>query len=195
MWGFQAPPWGKEKLMIGLPVPLLVELAEMVKKELDRPLDVILSYSNLTLQNTTLLTALPRFCAAGVQKVLTASPLSMGLLRSAGPQPWHPATESQKSSVRKALQYVEQQGHNLADTSMRFVFARWDGCVVGGWSSVKELEDAVRMWHRVKRHVDRESDEKLWRGAREAMGREVDTMWASPPVGWKFSGGSQIQQK
>ena len=174
-------------------MPLLVELAELVKKELGRPLDVVLSYSNLTLQNTTLIDLLPKFHEAGVRKVLTASPLSMGLLRSAGPQPWHPATESQKASVRKALQYVEQQGHNLADTSMRFVFARWDGCVVGGWSSVTELEDAVRMWHRVKGRGNREEDEKLWKGARDAMGNEVDTMWASPPVGWKFNDGSKVE--
>lgn len=165
----------------------------MVKKELGRHLDVILNYSNLTLQNTTLLAALSKFHAAGVRKVLTASPLSMGLLRSAGPQAWHPATESQKEAVGKAGKYVEQQGHNLADTSMRFVFARWDGCVVGGWSSVKELEDAVRMWHRVKDHVDREEDEKLWKGARDAMGKEVDTMWASPLVGWKFNDGSKVE--
>ena len=174
-------------------MPLLLDLAQTVKKELERPLDVILSYSNLTLQNSTLLDALPHFHAAGIQKVLTASPLSMGLLRSAGPQPWHPATESQKAAVANAVQYVEKKGHNLADTAMRFVFARWDGCVVGGWSSVKELEDAVRMWHRVKGHVNREEDEKLWRGARDVIGREVDTMWASPPVGWKFNDGSKVE--
>ena len=174
-------------------MPLLLELAETVKKELERPLDVILSYSNLTLQNSTLLTALPQLHAAGVQKVLTASPLSMGLLRSAGPQPWHPATVSQKAAVANAVQYVEKQGHNLADTAMRFVFAKWDGCVVGGWSSVKELEDAVRMWHRVKGLVNREEDEKLWRGARDVIGEEVDTMWASPSVGWKFNDGSKVE--
>ena len=88
---------------------------------------------------------------------------------------------------------MEKQGHNLADTSMRYVFAKWEGCVVGGWSSVKELEDAVRMWHRVKSGEGREEDERLWRGAREAMGDEIDTMWDSPQKGWVFSDGSKVE--
>jgi len=25
------------------------------------------------------------------------------------------------------------------------------------------------------------------------MGNEVDTMWASPPVGWKFKDGSKVE--
>lgn len=162
-----------------------------MKTELKTPLDVVLSYSHMTLQNTTLNAAVPQFHEAGVQRVLTASPLSMGLLRSAGPQPWHPATQSQKDAVVKALDYVEKQGHNLADTSMRFVYAKWDGCVVGGWSSVKELEDAVEMWYRVKSGTGREEDERLWKGAREVMGKEVDTMWLSPGKGWVFSDGSK----
>src|SRR5579859_1840921 len=122
----------------GLPVSLLVELAETVNKELDTPLDVILSYSNLTLQNTTLDAAVPAFKAAGVKQILTASPLSMGLLRAEGPHPWHPASQTLKDAVVKASHYVESQGDTLADTAMRFVFARWNGTVVGGWSSVKE---------------------------------------------------------
>src|SRR5271154_6852317 len=165
----------------------------MVKEKLSTPLDVVLSYSNMTLQNSTLLDALPKLYEAGVQKILTASPLSMGLLRSAGPQPWHPATQSQKEAVQKAVVYVEQQGDNLADTSMRFVFAKWSGCVIGGWSSIKELEDAVTMWHLVKSGVQTEQDEKLWNGARQVMGTEVDTMWSSPGKGWIFKDGTRVE--
>ena len=185
--------WKVGMLMVGLPVERLVALAEIVQRELKRSLDVILSYSNMTLQNSTLKSAIPRFQAAGVQRVLTASPLSMGLLRSSGPQSWHPATQSQKEAVVKAGEYVEKHGHNLADTSMRYAIAKWEGCVVGGWSSVKELEDAVRMWHRVKSGQGREEDERLWEGARETMGKEVDTMWDSPPKGWVFSDGSRVE--
>jgi D-arabinose 1-dehydrogenase len=179
--------------LIGLPVEVLVELAGAVKNELKTSLDVVLSYSHMTLQNTTLKDAVPKFYAAGIQRILTGSPLSMGLLRSAGPQPWHPAAQSQKDAVIRAGEYIERHGHNMADTSMRFVFAQWDGTVIGGWSSVKELEDAVVMWHRVKDKVEREEDERLWQGAREVMGKEVDTMWASPPKGWVFSNGSKVE--
>ena len=167
-----------------------MELAETVNKELDTPLDVILSYSNLTLQNTTLDAAVPAFKAAGVKQILTASPLSMGLLRAEGPHPWHPASQTLKDAVVKASHYVESQGDTLADTAMRFVFARWNGTVVGGWSSVKELEDAVRMWHRVRGGEDAARDRVLFKEARMAMGMEVNMMWDSPPKGWKFKDGT-----
>lgn len=180
-------------LTLGLPVEVLVEFAGAVKDELKRPLDVVLSYSHMTLQNKSLKDAVPKLYAAGVQRVLTASPLAMGLLRSAGPQSWHPASQAQKDAVVRAGKYIETHGHNMADTSMRFVIAQWDGSVIGGWSSVKELEDAVIMWHRVKNRVEREEDERLWQGAREAMGNEVDTMWTSPPKGWVFNDGSKVE--
>jgi D-arabinose 1-dehydrogenase len=115
----------------------------------------------------------------------------MGLLRSAGPHAWHPASQTLKDAVRRAGQYIESQGNNLADTSMRFVFDKWDGCVVGGWSNVKELEDAVRMWHLVKSGQDREKDDILWRQARQIMGSQVDTMWSSPEKGWVFRDGTR----
>jgi D-arabinose 1-dehydrogenase len=174
-------------------VNLLVERAEAVRREHGRPLDVIMNYSNMTLQNTTLKATVPRFRAAGVKRILTASPLSMGLLRSAGPRPWHPATQAQKDACIRAREYVEGHGESFADTSMRFLFAKWDEGIVGGWSSVKELEDAVRMWHRVKSGVDRDKDEVLWRGARDAMGDQVDTMWASPEKGWMFKDGTRVE--
>jgi hypothetical protein len=180
-------------LTTGLPVEILVARAEAVQKYLRRPLDIILSYSNMTLQNVSLKAALPRFSAAGLKRVLTASPLSMGLLRSAGPQPWHPATQAQKEACFRARDYVEEQGENLADASMRFLFAKWDEGTVGGWSSIRELEDAVKMWHRVKSGVDREKDEILWKGARDAMGDQVDTMWASPGKGWVFKDGTKVE--
>ena len=179
--------------MIGLPLKVLIESAEAVKTELKRPLDVVLNYAHMTLQNATLKTAVPRFHAAGVKRVFTASPLSMGLLRAEGPQPWHPATESQKQAVRNAIILAQKQGYNLADVSMQFVFANWDSCVIGGWSSIKELESAVEMWHIVKTRQFKDEVESLWKASREAMGEDVDTMWASPGKGWVFSDGSKIE--
>jgi D-arabinose 1-dehydrogenase len=181
------------ELIIGLPVRLLVSLAHAVKNSLKRPLDVVLTYSHMTLQNTTLENWLSEFHAAGVQQIITASPLAMGLLRSAGPQLWHPATQSQRDAVIRAAEYVEKRGHNMADTSMRFVYSRWHGCIVGGWSSVKELEDAVQMWHQVKNAIGKEEDECLWKGAREALGNQVDTMWPSPQKGWVFNDGTRVE--
>jgi len=177
----------------GLPVNLLVKRAEAVQKQLGRPLDVVLNYANMTLQNTTLKPSIPQFHQAGVKCILTASPLSMGLLRSGGPQPWHPATQAQKAACVRVRDYVEGKGENLADTCMRFLFAKWDEGVVGGWSNIKELDDAVQMWHRAKSGVDRQKDEILWKEAREVMGDQVDTMWASPWKGWVYKDGTKVE--
>src|SRR5271154_5886952 len=108
MLGFPVPT-NLSLLTIGLPVNVLVQLAEAVKVDLERPLDVVLNYSHMTLQNTTLEAAVPKLHEAGVQRIMTASPLSMGLLRSTGPQPWHPASQTQKDAVQKAVDYVEKQ--------------------------------------------------------------------------------------
>jgi D-arabinose 1-dehydrogenase len=178
--------------MQGLPVDLLVDLSELVKTDLGESLDVVLSYSHVTLQNMSLLPALPRFYRAGVQKVLTASPLSMGLLRSAGPQPWHPASKSLRDAVKRASDYLESSGDNLADAAVRYVFANWHGCVIGGWSNIQELEGAVKMWHSVKAGQGRERDDMLWAKARQIMGTQIDTMWSSPEKGWVFNDGTKV---
>jgi D-arabinose 1-dehydrogenase len=68
----------------GYPVPLLVELAELVKRESGEGLDAVMSYANFTLQNEGLKGALKRLEDAGVGCVPNASPLGMGLLRSKG---------------------------------------------------------------------------------------------------------------
>src|SRR2546423_2080613 len=69
----------------GYPVPVLCELADLILKETGEPLDVVMSYANFTLQNTTLSSrGVPRLRAAHVDVVLNASPLGMGLLRQNG---------------------------------------------------------------------------------------------------------------
>ena len=51
----------------GYPVPVLCDLAETVLRETAEPLDVIMSYANYTLQNTTLSSNTPgSFQAVGV---------------------------------------------------------------------------------------------------------------------------------
>jgi D-arabinose 1-dehydrogenase len=177
-------------LTAGLPIHLLLQRAIAVRKHFSWPLDVVLSYSHMTLQNATLPTLLPAFAAAGVHRVITGSPLSMGLIRLEGPHDWHPASNELRTAVKCAAEWVETQGENFAEMGMRYVFAQWEGTIIGGYSSVEELEHGVEMWHRVKRGGGREEDKRLWAGAREVMGSNVDTMWSSPEVGWKFNDGT-----
>lgn len=67
----------------GYPVDFLLDTACRCRKDAEiGPLDVVLSYANLNLQNETLLHYLPRFKnEAGVKVVENGSILSMSLLR------------------------------------------------------------------------------------------------------------------
>jgi hypothetical protein len=75
------------------------------------------------LQNLTLTTYLPLFTAAGVKQVITASPLSMGLLRSAGAQPWHPASPELQSAALEAKAACDRIGVEYTDVALAYGFA------------------------------------------------------------------------
>jgi L-galactose dehydrogenase len=54
-------------------------------------IDDVLSYCHYSLNDTSLETLLPFLKSKGVG-IISASPLSMGLLTELGPQTWHPAS-------------------------------------------------------------------------------------------------------
>lgn len=78
------------------------------------------------LQNTTLSAFLPLFKAAGVKQIISASPLSMGLLRTAGGQPWHPASPELQEANKQAIAAVAEKGAKLEDVALGFGFASAD---------------------------------------------------------------------
>ncbi|RHY39867.1 hypothetical protein DYB30_001056 [Aphanomyces astaci] len=89
-----------------------------------RPLQVVQSYSHLTLQNDALLTKAASWHAKGNTAspihrrvllkhyvlpgivVINAAPLSMGLLTSRGPPAWHPASSALRASCAAALTWL-----------------------------------------------------------------------------------------
>jgi hypothetical protein len=123
----------------GYPVSTLCKLAEMVLRETGEPLDAVMSYANYTLQNTKLYTeGVPRLKAAGVDVVLNASPLGMGLLRRdgvpvGGQGDFHPAPDGLRSACRKASQFCDAQGEKLEVVAIRYALENWlrDGGEVG----------------------------------------------------------------
>mgnify|MGYP000152589205 CR=1 FL=1 len=58
-------------------------------------IDVVLSYCHYSLNDTSLETLLPFLKSKGVG-IISASPLSMGLLTDVGPPTWHPASSELK---------------------------------------------------------------------------------------------------
>lgn len=115
----------------GYPVDTLCELAERVLRDTGEPLDVVMSYANFTLQNTTLATTgVPRLTAAGVAVVPNASMLGMGLLRRDGVPvgslgDWHPASPGLRAAVRQASDFCDRHGERLEVVALRYALESW----------------------------------------------------------------------
>ncbi|ORY85314.1 NADP-dependent oxidoreductase domain-containing protein [Leucosporidium creatinivorum] len=106
----------------GYPLPTMLRLARLVAAKLE-PLDIMQSYCHHTLQNTTLSSFTPYFKAAGVKQIISASPLSMGLLRTAGGQAWHPASPELQKANTQAIETLAARGVKLEDVALGFGFA------------------------------------------------------------------------
>ncbi|EXF76859.1 L-galactose dehydrogenase [Colletotrichum fioriniae PJ7] len=132
----------------GFPVHVLCSLAEMILAETGEALDAILSYGHFTIQNPTLGLAevvagpdhtdeqspLRRFRNAGVQVVLNASMLGMGLLTSTGVPArtetaegkagviasWHPAPDDLRSACQKLSTIASDAGERLETVALHW---------------------------------------------------------------------------
>lgn len=141
-----------DDLHLGLPLPTLLRLSILIKHTFHEPVDSLLSYSHSNLQNNNFHTFVPHFRKrAGIQQLLSASPLNMGLL-TPSPPPWHPATPELKAVTKQALGLSENWPGGLPDIalgySMREAAANGLPTVVG-LSSPKEVHEAVRVWREV----------------------------------------------
>ncbi|KAI9830567.1 MAG: hypothetical protein M1826_004593 [Phylliscum demangeonii] len=123
----------------GYPIALLCDLAETVLRTTGEPLDAVMSYANFTLQNTLLGSdGVPRLRAAGVDVVLNASPLAMGLLRSEGVPvgsrgDFHPAADGLRKACLRASDRCDREGEKLEVIALRYALEHWlqQGRVVG----------------------------------------------------------------
>ncbi|KAF3491125.1 Ara2p [Arthroderma uncinatum] len=115
----------------GYPVDVLCSLAKMVLEKTSQPIDIVMSYANFTLQNTLLATeGLPRLTAAGVDCVLNASPLGMGLLRRNGVPigsmgDFHPAPSPLREAIHKASLWTDKQGEKIEVVAIRYALENW----------------------------------------------------------------------
>eukprot|EP01128_Nolandella_sp_AFSM9_P006147 TRINITY_DN3099_c0_g1_i1.p1 TRINITY_DN3099_c0_g1~~TRINITY_DN3099_c0_g1_i1.p1 ORF type:complete len:322 (+),score=57.47 TRINITY_DN3099_c0_g1_i1:51-968(+) len=97
----------------GYPLDVLLYVAQRVK------VDYVMSYCQLTLQNTLLAEYLPEFEKVGCV-VLNAAPLSMRLLTKIGPASWHPCSPELKTAAHSLPTFCEEKGLTLADTAIRY---------------------------------------------------------------------------
>ncbi|KAG1820583.1 Aldo keto reductase [Suillus subaureus] len=139
----------------GFPLPTLLRLAILIQKRLGKPLDLMMSYCHLTLQNSTLEQFKPAFGPrAGVKQVITASPIAMALLRPS-PVQVHPAPVEIREAAKRAVQLSEEwdaSGAGLPDLALQYTFARAREIrvpVAVGLSTLEEVHASVKAWHEV----------------------------------------------
>jgi aryl-alcohol dehydrogenase-like predicted oxidoreductase len=145
----------------GYPLPTLLRLAILVLHHPPyKPLDVVLSYCHLTLQNSTFIHFAPHFInRTKVGQLVAASPLSMGLLTPTVPE-WHPAPKELRRAVEEAGAQCPMDLANLAlGFSIRHTGASHCNIpLVVGLSTPREVHECMKAW--VEIQEGRESDER-----------------------------------
>lgn len=105
--------------------------------------DVILSYCHYSINDTSLEDLLPYLKSKGVG-VITASPLSMGLLTENGPPEWHPAPSELKSACAAAAAHCKAKGKNISKLSLQYSLKNKDiASVLVGMNSVQQVRENI----------------------------------------------------
>ncbi|KAG0369721.1 hypothetical protein BGZ54_009068 [Gamsiella multidivaricata] len=123
----------------------------------------------------------------GISTIWSASPVSMGLLRSNIPVPeWHPAPAPLLSAAQDCIKIVEDQspGKDLAEIAVKFAM-KWRGCegLVVGMSNAEEVEKNVAWWKDVQEDGARdEVQERCEAALRRRLQAFEKLEWASPPI-------------
>ncbi|KAJ6538994.1 NADP-dependent oxidoreductase domain-containing protein [Mycena capillaripes] len=152
-----------------------------------KPVDVMLSYSNLTLQSGTFLQFAPQLLErAHVQQLLAASPFSMGLLTDVGPPSWHPASPVLLAASVQAAEESKAGGRSLADLATGYCIRHTGGVIplVVGLSQPKEVHECVKVWREIEMAGDDDVHRLEQEEAVKSIFKEVgvlDWAWASPP--------------
>lgn len=94
----------------GLPFKIFHQVLDQAPPDV---VDVVLSYCHNSLNDSSLIGELPYLESKGVG-VISASPLSMGLLTKQGPPSWHPALPELQQATRKAAEMAEAAGMDIA---------------------------------------------------------------------------------
>lgn len=111
------------------------------------PLDAVLSYCNLNLQNVLLEQHYDSWKAeSGLKAINNGSILSMSLLREQETKSFHPCSQELRQLAAQAAEYTKENGVDLADLATRFAIAKWlkKGHTVLGVSNLQELKDALK---------------------------------------------------
>ncbi|KAJ5160366.1 uncharacterized protein N7482_007370 [Penicillium canariense] len=207
----------------GYSIDILTRIARRVPQRYSRPLDAVQNWAQMTLQNDRLAQeGLHAFQEAGVSCVCNSSPLAIGLLRAKGVPvgdlgDFHPAPSGLRSAVRKAADYVTEQGESMAALALRHSIRRGQSLsttefritTIMGITSIAELEDNLATARQVLRVTNEprwlwsadsglaaesstaKGDEKLRAAVHHLLGPWLDYCFPSPGPGWDVATKSQ----
>ena len=82
-------------------------------------IDTVLSYNHYSLNDTTLMSALPQFQSKSLG-IINAAPLSQGLLTERGTPSWHPAPANIKALCAEIAEFVRARGSSLSKLAIQF---------------------------------------------------------------------------
>ncbi|CAM6117508.1 unnamed protein product [Calypogeia fissa] len=132
-------------------------------------INVILSYCHYSLNDVLLANSLPYLKSKGVG-VISASPLSMGLLTDQGPPDWHPAPEKLKNACASASALCGSKGKSISKLALQFAVNNPEiATTVVGMCSVEQV-------HRNIQAVKEMLDNKGYDGLDKEMLEEVETI-------------------
>jgi L-galactose dehydrogenase len=148
----------------GLPLKIFQYVLERTE------IDTILSYCRYSLNDTSLESLLPYFKEKQIG-IISASPLSMGLLTSRGAPDWHPAPVSIRDHCAKAVELCEQRGANLSKLALQFAVANQDiHSTLVGTANPENLKKNVT-W------VEESIDQELLKEVEEVLRPIKDQTW------------------
>lgn len=152
---------------VGYPLPTLLRLSLLVLHTAPyEPLDMLLNYSHLNLQNDAFIAFLPHFRErAKIPQLLAASPLHMGLL-TPSPPPWHPAPSELRAIAQDAIvQSSDGWEAGLPNLALGYAYRRARELqvpTVVGLSRPEEVHETIRVWRELKEGTGaRESERKV----------------------------------
>ncbi|QLG72208.1 hypothetical protein HG535_0C05620 [Zygotorulaspora mrakii] len=149
------------------------------------PLDAVLSYCNLNLQNMLLKHHADEWKQdSKLKSISNGSILAMSLLRSQPTLSFHPCSQGLRTCADNAARYCEQNDTELADLANKFALSEWlnNGPTVIGVSNLDELKAALSSYSIVKASngVLSAGDKKLIEHIQsEIFGKHLNETWPS----------------
>ncbi|MBV9866975.1 MAG: aldo/keto reductase [Abitibacteriaceae bacterium] len=105
--------------------------------------DTILSYCHYSLNDTALEELIP-FLQSKHMGIISASPLSMGLLTQRGAPDWHPAPAEVQAACARAADYCKEKGADISKLALQFAVAQPDiHTTLVGTASPQNIEKNV----------------------------------------------------